>query len=238
MLKAAAKKPSAAPRAFGVQLQNTAAPPVAPGKSILKNSAAVANQQQQQQQQQIHNRRNKEWREVEVVVEVPALLAPGTQMEEVDLSDVVGEDGLCNMSLDESLELAAGTAAAAAASGTALPEVPEVPAIGKQTTAAASAAAALPSGVEDIDQLDDEDPQCVAEYVNDIYRFLRAKEVRRRREVVKLFYFILFYFGLQKRHQLDAQYMKKMQSDLNGGMRAILLDWLADVGLKVDSKKK
>jgi hypothetical protein len=27
--------------------------------------------------------------------------------------------------------------------------------------------------------------------------------------------------------------MKKMQSDLNGGMRAILLDWLADVGLKV-----
>lgn len=37
----------------------------------------------------------------------------------------------------------------------------------------------------------------------------------------------------QKRHQIDAQYMKKLQSDLNGGMRAILLDWLADVGLKV-----
>lgn len=67
------------------------------------------------------------------------------------------------------------------------------------------------SAVDDIDELDEEDPQCVVEYVNDIYVFLRAKEAR---------------------HQLDAGYMRKTQSDLTPGMRGILLDWLADVGLK------
>lgn len=67
------------------------------------------------------------------------------------------------------------------------------------------------SPVDDIDELDVEDPQCVTEYVNDIYRFLRAKEAR---------------------HVLDAGYMAKTQSDINPNMRAILFDWLADVGLK------
>lgn len=65
--------------------------------------------------------------------------------------------------------------------------------------------------VEDIDDCDKEDPQCVAEYAGDIYRHLRRKE---------------------RRYALDAQYMRRCQPDLNTGMRAILLDWLADVGLK------
>ena len=136
-------------------------------------------------------RRSGGLREVEVELEAPE--AP-LSLEDVDLDDVVGpaEHGLCNMSLDESLEQAALEAAA-------------------QGEAEEDEVAVLGHGVEDIDELDDEDPQCVTEYVNDIYRFLRAKE---------------------QRHAIDAGYMRKMQNDLNSGMRAILLDWLTDVGLK------
>ena len=114
-------------------------------------------------------------------------------LEDVDLDDVVG-DGVCNMSLDESLEQAARDFDDEVEDE----EDEEVQVV-------------LGHGVEDIDELDDEDPQCVAEYVTDIYRHLRAKE---------------------RRYALDAGYMRKTQSDLNPGMRGILLDWLADVGLK------
>jgi hypothetical protein len=34
------------------------------------------------------------------------------------------------------------------------------------------------SAVENIDELDNEDPQCVVEYVTDIYQFLRVKVSR------------------------------------------------------------
>lgn len=145
---------------------------------------------------------NRETRAVEVVPPAATAAESPLSLEDVDLDDVIGgegEHGICNMSLDESLEQAALEAAAAAAGGEdALDELEEVEPI-------------LGHGVDNIDDLDEDDPQCVTEYVNDIYRFLRAKE---------------------KRHAVDAGYMRKMQNDLNPGMRGILLDWLADVGLK------
>jgi hypothetical protein len=165
------KAPAAAgPRVFGMQLQNAAPAATLVGRGGAKEQAAAPKGAAAKAAAE----------EPVVVVEVP--LVEDALLEEVDLNDVVGDGGLMNMSLDESLELAAQP-------------VPE----------------AVKESVDNIDELDEEDPQCVAEYVTDIYRFLRAKE---------------------KRHALDAHYMKKTQNDLNGGMRAILLDWLADVGFK------
>lgn len=59
---------------------------------------------------------------------------------------------------------------------------------------------------EDIDQNDFDDPQAVAEYVNDIYEYLMEKE----------------------RDSVDPAYINN-QIDVNEKMRAILVDWLVEV---------
>jgi len=117
------------------------------------------------------------------------------------------------MSLDESMSaslLDDGEHSAALESSAIKADAPAAAAATSSSYAAGSSVVDL-DGVDNIDELDDDDPQCVVEYVNDIYQFLRVKEAR---------------------FQLDANYMCKTQSDLTPGMRAILLDWLADVGLK------
>ncbi len=139
------------------------------------------------------------------------LLEDSTVVEVVD-TDLQDQEGVCNMSLDESMSasllLEDGEHHTALEASTDMKE--EEGSTHAASAGAASNAADL-EGVDNIDELDDEDPQCVVEYVNDIYQFLRVKEAR---------------------FQLDANYMCKTQSDLTPGMRAILLDWLADVGLK------
>jgi len=59
---------------------------------------------------------------------------------------------------------------------------------------------------EDIDQNDFDDPQAVAEYVNDIYEYLMEKE----------------------KDGVDPRYINS-QVDVNEKMRAILVDWLVEV---------
>jgi len=59
---------------------------------------------------------------------------------------------------------------------------------------------------EDIDQHDTDDPQAVAEYVNEIYEYLMEKE----------------------KDAVDPRYMAN-QVDINEKMRAILVDWLVEV---------
>jgi cyclin B len=60
---------------------------------------------------------------------------------------------------------------------------------------------------EDIDANDTDDPQAVAEYVNEIYEHLMMKE---------------------KKDKIPANFLEK-QSDINEKMRAILVDWLVEV---------
>lgn len=59
----------------------------------------------------------------------------------------------------------------------------------------------------DIDEPDTDDEMACTEYVNDVYEYLREKEVAEA---------------------IDPDYMTR-QKDINGGMRAILIDWLIDV---------
>eukprot|EP00727_Mastigamoeba_balamuthi_P005259 m51a1_g14731 putative cyclin b (401) ;mRNA; r:231110-232735 len=68
----------------------------------------------------------------------------------------------------------------------------------------------LPAGVEDIDEFDGEDPQFCSEYVNDIFEYLRTKEVTDR---------------------VDPAYMSR-QSEITEKMRQILVDWMIEVNLK------
>ena len=65
--------------------------------------------------------------------------------------------------------------------------------------------------LENIDEVDTEDPTCCTEYVNDIYEFLRMKELTE---------------------SLDEEFFDTTQKDINPKMRAILIDWLVDVHLK------
>jgi len=60
---------------------------------------------------------------------------------------------------------------------------------------------------EDIDLNDFDDPQSVAEYVNEIYEYLMIKEKDR----------------------VEPDYINKIQSDITEKMRAILVDWLVEV---------
>jgi cyclin B len=72
-----------------------------------------------------------------------------------------------------------------------------------------SSASSLSTGLipyEDIDQNDFDDPQAVAEYVNDIYEYLMEKE----------------------KDGVDPRYINS-QVDVNEKMRAILVDWLVEV---------
>jgi hypothetical protein len=63
---------------------------------------------------------------------------------------------------------------------------------------------------EDIDAFDDDDAQCVTEYVSEIFAYLRQKELAER---------------------VNANYMT-LQTDLTPKMRAILIDWMVDVHFK------
>jgi cyclin B len=67
--------------------------------------------------------------------------------------------------------------------------------------------ASVPSGVEDIDLYDWDDPQAVTEYVDDIYDYMREIELR---------------------YMVNPRYMAN-QVDINEKMRSILLDWLVEV---------
>jgi cyclin B len=64
--------------------------------------------------------------------------------------------------------------------------------------------------IEDIDQDDFENPQLCADYVKDIYRYLRH---------------------LEQKYHVDPMYMKN-QPEINERMRLILIDWLIQVHLK------
>ncbi|KAF2072618.1 hypothetical protein CYY_006077 [Polysphondylium violaceum] len=63
---------------------------------------------------------------------------------------------------------------------------------------------------EDIDRYDAHDPQCVGEYVNDIFAYYRQKEIADR---------------------IEKDYLKN-QHHINEKMRAILVDWLMAVHVR------
>lgn len=63
---------------------------------------------------------------------------------------------------------------------------------------------------EDIDKIDQDDAQCCTEYVQEIFAYMRQKEIAER---------------------VDPRYMNR-QSDLTANMRAILIDWMGDVHRK------
>lgn len=85
--------------------------------------------------------------------------------------------------------------------------------------------------VEDIDEGDADMPQLCPEYVKDIYAYLRTLEV-----LVACLYFLslyLLYFLpasillLQVQQSVRPRYMRGY--DINGRMRALLVDWLIQV---------
>ena len=72
--------------------------------------------------------------------------------------------------------------------------------------------------IEDIDAADGDNPQLCAEYVKDIYDYLRQ---------------------LEQLYAVQADYLtmpagSKVKSEINGKMRAILIDWLIQVGSAAD----
>jgi len=73
-----------------------------------------------------------------------------------------------------------------------------------------SSVASLRAPTPDCDLEDVDDPQCVAEYVNDIFAYFRSNE---------------------QQHLPSPRYMQN-QNDINEKMRAILIDWLVEVHLK------
>jgi hypothetical protein len=83
-------------------------------------------------------------------------------------------------------------------------------ALGAFTTS--GAALVLPEGVEDIDADDMDNPLLVADYVNDIYAYLRELEVK---------------------YQVSEHYLQ-IQTEVNAKMRSILVDWLVDVHLRFE----
>jgi len=68
----------------------------------------------------------------------------------------------------------------------------------------------LKENVNDIDKDDQDNPQLVSEYVNDIYAYLRQLETR---------------YPLRPQHLVS-------QTEINGRMRGILIDWLVQVHLR------
>jgi cyclin B len=76
----------------------------------------------------------------------------------------------------------------------------------QNNTVSASNSGIIMIQYEDIDQNDFDDPQAVAEYVNDIYEYLMEKE----------------------KDSVDPAYINN-QVDVNEKMRAILVDWLVEV---------
>lgn len=114
-----------------------------------------------------------------------------------------------------------GTSSATAAALSGVSELsgsqPGAEGTGAKTAAVASAAAAAARPIRtatrtatDIDQRDAEEPLAVTEYVEDLYVFLREKEIAT---------------------QVDRRYMDA-QPNVNERMRSILIDWLVEVHLK------
>lgn len=68
----------------------------------------------------------------------------------------------------------------------------------------------LKEDVNDIDKDDHDNPQLVSEYVNDIYAYLRQLETR---------------YPVRPQHLVS-------QTEVNGRMRGILIDWLVQVHLR------
>jgi len=68
----------------------------------------------------------------------------------------------------------------------------------------------LKENVNDIDKDDHDNPQLVSEYVNEIYAYLRQLETR---------------YPIRSQHLV-------IQTELNGRMRGILIDWLVQVHLR------
>jgi cyclin B len=77
--------------------------------------------------------------------------------------------------------------------------------------AAASYSLSLPAGVTDIDRLDAQDPQMVAEYVPEITAYMRKLEVEQA---------------------VVANYMQGVQTAIKPEMRSVLVDWLVEVHLR------
>lgn len=73
---------------------------------------------------------------------------------------------------------------------------------------------ASPTELTEVDKTDAEDPQCVVEYISDIYAHYRNEETK---------------------YQPQPGYME-LQHDINEKMRAILVDWLVEVHLKYKLK--
>jgi cyclin A len=67
----------------------------------------------------------------------------------------------------------------------------------------------LPIGCTNIDEVDENDPQWVTDYVNSIFTYLRENEVRLRLP--------------------HHNYMEVVQTNLTPSMRGILVDWLVEV---------
>jgi len=65
----------------------------------------------------------------------------------------------------------------------------------------------LKENVKDIDKDDQNNPQLVSEYVNEIYSYLRQLETR---------------YPIRSQHLVS-------QTEINGRMRGILIDWLVQV---------
>jgi len=97
--------------------------------------------------------------------------------------------------------------------------------------------------VENIDEARVNDPECVTEYVNGIYDYLRSREARLS---IGYYHFLIcdyplfscvqknlisFLSTVQVKYSIPNDYMSK-QVDVNEKMRTILIDWLLEVHLK------
>jgi len=99
-----------------------------------------------------------------------------------------------------------------AETATAAPETATATAAATTATASTAMVVAAPAAPpEDIDAYDAEDPMFASEYVNEIYAYLRQKEVADR---------------------VNPSYMSR-QRLINEKMRGMLINWLAEIHLKL-----
>ena len=86
--------------------------------------------------------------------------------------------------------------------------------------------------VDDIDTADSDNPQLCAEYVKDIYKYMRDLEVYNHpNNVVHVYRLTCFYIESQRKYHVLPTYMEQ-QPQINSRMRAILIDWLIQVHLR------
>jgi len=110
----------------------------------------------------------------------------------------------------------------ATTSAPVVPKKPEVKEVVKEDSSSTASVAAKPDAysvnslrtfIEDIDAADGDNPQLCAEYVKDIYEYLRQLELQ---------------YAVQADY-LAAPAGSKTKPEINGKMRAILIDWLIQV---------